>query len=549
MPIAPATADLGLFQRIMDKQAARRAKEHAAKAAYAAAHFKPFTIVTAHCDEHAARQAARRAKEELELARELEEAARFKANPMSSNTARPAGMLLTTYKKKAVATALVGAVAKPKRVVVEKAITAWLPASEAGRAERTGAQARASAALASLPPRMALAEERTRQRGAERAARLAAEEAAEKAAAAFHPVRAPDFAALQTSFRRSCSEARVRVTSAWKPVVTEPFSFDRPDRMGGDAARRDVWVREFERSTSRALSLRRRSRAYAEGEDLAGDKRPGSAPPPRAGRKGTLGVNPYNEATSALSATRARSAASKRRASVGGEAAAAAAAPSAAPPAAMTRSVKLKMAEVQRQMRAAQEAALEKELADERYADIDRAATAKLAATFAALERERLTKPDGSMLQLSWRMDHVTAAASESRRDFNERSKQLARVVKERVAAAQANRPLVMCVSAPPPPPHTHAHARARAHHARIHAPARHPPTRKRSPPRHLFAQRLRPQRRMQATLANAKTDSRKAALLKMQRAVAGSSSLGGENSGLFDDEERALMAAGSSME
>ena len=53
----------------------------------------------------------------------------------------------------------------------------------------------------------------------------------------------------------------------------------------------------------------------------------------------------------------------------------------------------------------------------------------------------------------------------------------------------------------------------------------------------------------MQATLANAKTDARKAALLRMQRAVAGAggaSFAGAENTlELFDSEEQALMASG----
>ncbi len=457
MPIAPATADLGLFNRIMAKQAARREKEHAAKAAYAAAHFMPFTIVTAHCDEHAARQAARRAKEELEAAREREAAVKFKANPMSSNTARPGGMLLGVVKKKAVAVALVGAVAKPKKVVVEKEVTMWLPASEAGRAERCTANARASASLAKLPPRMALAEERTRARGAERAARVAAEEAAARAAGTFHPVPLPAFDRLYERFARSCSEARVRVTSAWKPVETAPFSFDRPEKCAADAARRDVWVREFERSTSRALDVRRRSVAYEQGEDLAGDKRPGSAPPPRAGRKGTLGVNLINEATAALSATRDARA---RRNSVGASGGGRAVLAAAPPPATMTRSVKLKMAAVQARMREQQEAVFAAELADEAYADVDRAATAKLAPTFQALERARLTDPDtGALLKLSWYMDHVTAAASERRRVFTEETKRRAAMIRERVEAAKANRPLVMCVAfrshavAPHPPP------------------------------------------------------------------------------------------------
>jgi hypothetical protein len=79
-PIAPATADLGLFARIMARNEERRRLEHDRKAAYAAAHFKPFTVVTAHCEEAAARVAAKRAEAALALERELAASVVFTAN-------------------------------------------------------------------------------------------------------------------------------------------------------------------------------------------------------------------------------------------------------------------------------------------------------------------------------------------------------------------------------------------------------------------------------------------------------------------------------------
>ena len=496
-PIAPATADIGLFQSIMDKQAARREREHAAKAAYAAAHFRPFDIVNAHCEEAAARAAARAAKEELEVQRELRECAKFKANRLSDAIkVRPPGLVqVTQVRKKRVREVRL---AKAREVFVDEPVRVWMPTREVGREGRIEAEARASAARASLPPRMALAVEELSRKQTERAARAAEEEARERAEHAFHPSPLPNFGEKQARFRAACDAARVAVTSQWQASASAAFSFDTAAAKAGEAARKDRWVKEFELSTSRALPLRRLTRAYAEGQDLVGDRqhmqqRPHSAGP-RPGLKGTLGVNPLFEATAAMSAGAARG----RRGSVhgggGGRPASA-----DAPPASMTRSVMLKMAAVQAKLRGAQEAEYERERADEAYRSTDRACSARLGSTFAAMERERLTVYDGGgnavgQRELSWHMDSVTASASESARYFREESAKRARALKATVARAQSDRPLVM----------------------------------------------------MKATLERAKDKARVQALARTARAAAlGGLGTGGgsEENGMFDEEERALVA------
>ena len=147
------------------------------------------------------------------------------------------------------------------------------------------------------------------------------------------------------------------------------------------------------------------------------------------------------------------------------------------------------MAAVQAKLREAQEAALAAEQADEHYADVDRAATAKLAPTFRALERERLMdEGTGAVLQLSWYLDHVTAAASERRQLFVRETKERAALIRAKVEAAKANRPLVMCVGAVA----SAARARARsrpppfAQPRLLHdPPSPHPPTPTQAPSHH----------------------------------------------------------------
>jgi hypothetical protein len=175
------------------------------------------------------------------------------------------------------------------------------------------------------------------------------------------------------------------------------------------------------------------------------------------------------------------------------------------PPAAMTKSVRLKMAAVQARLRAAQEAQLAAEQADERYADIDRACSARLGPTFSALERDRLTEYDphtGAPLgtrQLSWYLDSVTSAAGERAAAFRAASARTAADLRARVAAAQSNRPLVM----------------------------------------------------QRASLEIARDAARTGALVRSARAAAagakgveGGHRASAEDSGLFDAEERALLAS-----
>ena len=509
-PIAPATADLGLFARIMAKQEARRELEHAQKAAYAAAHFRPFDIVNGHCEEAAARAAARRAKEEVEVARELKECVKFKANRLSGATARPEGMVLVqrSRKKKVVEVRL----AKAREVFVSEPVTVWMPTREVGREERIRAEGRASAALASLPPRMALAVEEQARKDKEREARLAEEERLDRLAHAFHPAPAPNFEDKQARFQAMCDKARMAVTAARAASTWEAFSFDTPAAKAAQAARRDRWVKEAELATSTAMPLRKLSSAYAEGQDLVGDGggRPASASASSrlhgGGLKGTLGVNPLLEATAAMSALTAKAASLRRRpASAGaslGSSGAGGSGGSEAPPAAMTKSVRLKMAAVQARLREAQEAQLAAERADEAYARVDRQCSVRLGPTFSAMERERLTEYDSSgapvgVRQLSWYLDSVTATASERAAHFRAASARTAADLKARVQAAQQDRPLVM----------------------------------------------------QRATLQLAKDKARVGALLKTARALGAVGGGGGssyrasaEHSGMFDEDERALL-------
>jgi len=446
-PIAPATADIGLFEKIMAKNEKRRAKEHEKKAAYAAAHFKPFDIVNSHCAEAEARAAARRAREALEQKRELEECCKFKANPLNQKAMIPKHLVLVPLKRKKKVVEMDYTTAKEKEVWVEEEVKCWMPTREVGRAERVSAEARASAARASLPPRMALAIDESKRRATERAAALAEEEAAERAAATFHPSPHPDFAANQARFAAACAAHRVAVTSSWKASASSAFSFDTLAAKKAVEADKDAIVREYELSTSRALSVRKRSDAYSkDGADLVGD-RPLTAPP-RTGKKGTLGLNPLLEATAALSSTAATN---KRPGTAGGDlhgssrsAMGAALHSSSAPPASMTKSARLKLEAVQSHIRAVQEAELRKQKEDEAWYDLDKATSKKLGPTFAALERERLTQEDGSVRQLSWYLDHVTASASAEAQRFKEKSKANAALIRSVVERGQSDRPLVM---------------------------------------------------------------------------------------------------------
>lgn len=307
---------------------------------------------------------------------------------------------------------------------------------EAERPERVAANARALAATAALPPRMEQMLHEDRRKAAEKAAKLAAEERKEKEKAAFHANPIPDLAHMQAVFKRNCENARVAVTGAWRPVQIAPFSFDEPSRLAQERARKDAIRHEFEMRTSFSMDLRRRSKAFEEGDNIVptGDvhlTRTG-------GLRGTLGVNLRNEAADLLNATAARSAAARRPSSAPLSITAKLSV-STAPPSAMTKSVKLKALAVQAKLRAQQTAAFATELGDERYDAFKQHSNAHFTPIFETMEAVRNPVP------LSWQMDNVTAAASERAVRFRETSKRNAQLIRERVAAKQAaDRPLMM---------------------------------------------------------------------------------------------------------
>lgn len=111
-----------------------------------------------------ARAAAARARLELAVTKELTEARKFRALPVPNTTRNPDG----SYQK--------------------------LVAREKDRPQRVASAARALAASASLPPRMALAEETEKRRRAEREARARAQETASKRVSRFKANGMPDFA-------------------------------------------------------------------------------------------------------------------------------------------------------------------------------------------------------------------------------------------------------------------------------------------------------------------------------------------------------------------
>ena len=407
--IAPETADIGLFYRISEKNEERRRIEHDRKAAYAAAHFKPFTIVTAHCDETAARLAAKRAEADLAQQRFGAASRIFTSNPVPASTSNPDGMFFRIQQR------------------------------EADRSDRVSAAARALAATSSLPPRMASGVVDDARKAAKKLADREAAERKERLNAAFHANPIPDLAGMYETFKGSCERARVAVTSAWNPVETKPFNFDAAERVAGEKARRDVLVREYELTTSRSMDLRKTSSAFAEGAELVA----GAHPPARrytGGTHGTLGVNPYLEATMLMGQSLARLSESRRPASAPVQTITERLSKSSAPPSAMTKSVKLKALAVQAKLRTQQEAALRATLYDEEIDAHNKMCNKRFTPLFEDMERTRVTIP------LAWQQNGVTAALSARAIAFRQKSTALAKFIKQRVAAV-ADKPLMMLSS------------------------------------------------------------------------------------------------------
>lgn len=399
-PIAPATRDLDLYRRIMEKLQKRREDLHAKRAAAVAATVKPFEVVNKHCDEHAARQAANRARFLLEEQRELEEGRKFKANPVP-NLNDPDGMFTALLKR------------------------------ESERSSRVAAMAREFYSTASLPPRMALAVEVERRKKAEREARKREEESRDKKENAFHSNPLPDFGKLHSEFEETLVSAKVTAVSKMGGLtVPKAFGFDEPQRVHADAVRKEKWIREADLQTSSSFALRRVSTAYAEGQPVV----PGSAgaalrPGTAGGRLGGTGSLHRGSSTQ-----RPHSASGGR----GGQTISEKLAVNNAPPASMTRSVQLKILSAQQKLREFQEKELRKQQEDEAYERTMKEATQRMAPLFQAMERERVPIP------MAWQMDKVASSVSDARQKFERETAARERENRQRVAAAQQNRPLVM---------------------------------------------------------------------------------------------------------
>jgi hypothetical protein len=392
MPIAPATRDLHLYKRIMDKLAARRVEAHHERATKLASTLKPFEVVLGHCEEHAARLAARRARFLLDEQRELAEGRKFKALPVP-NLADPSGSFAALVRR------------------------------EAERPQRVAAMAREFYSTAALPVRMALAVETERSRTAARAARIASEEAADRSAHAFKPAPLPDFTAMHTAFEDGLTSKKLASVAAMGGLtVPKTFGFDEPARITADLVRAEKWTREAELQTSTSMALRRRSSAYGEGAGLTPEPNP-TATTRAGGRPPSSGTH------------------STRRPASAGASLSETLSSSSAPPASMTKSVQLKMLEVQRLLRESQAKDLERVQADEAYYRFCKESTSRFAPIFQQMERARVPKP------LAWQMDAVAASASDTRQAFERQSRERAAYNKERIAAAAANRPLVMLAS------------------------------------------------------------------------------------------------------
>jgi hypothetical protein len=346
--------------------------------------------------------AAFRAEAELRQQRELAASRVFLANAVPDSTSNPDSMFFDILRR------------------------------EAERPERVAANARMLAATAALPPRMESGIHEDKRKAAEKAARLAAAARAEMDKARFTANPIPDFPALQESFKASCEAARVSVTAAWKPVTVAPYSFDEPGRVAAEKARKDAIRHEHELKTSRSMDLRKRSRAFGDGDDLVGDRPPGFAR--TGGLRGTLGVNPLLEASAALGATLARARPASAPTSITAKLSV-----SSAPPSAMTKSVQLKALAVQAKLRAQQGAALGVELRDEAYDASNKRSNAHFTPIFTTMEAERNPVP------LAWQMDSVSAAASERAVAFRKRAADGAAAIRAVVARVQAaDRPLMM---------------------------------------------------------------------------------------------------------
>jgi hypothetical protein len=372
--IPASTRDPDLFKIINEKTEARRHALHEARAQKLASSFKPFSLVIQHCDELAARQAARKARFELQLDKELAEGRKFRAVPIPSTMTNPDGMFFRLIKR------------------------------EQERPERIKSMARAFFSEAALPPRMQLSIENQKRKDAERAARLKAEEEEDKRKHAFRRNSLPDLDGIYQKFASSLLQAR----TAAGVKLPEPFSFDQPERIKADLARKEKWVREYNLLTSTSMTLRKESKAYAEGVDVVGEG--GGEKQIEAART----MRRMSAGDALGSTSRSQSEPAKKKLSI-----AEIMAKSTAPPAAMTRSVQLKVIDLQKRQMAQQEEARNRVLADEESRRFFKEATAKFAPLIQEKEKQRLS----NFKPLIWEADpialrHSSAALESKKRDL-----------------------------------------------------------------------------------------------------------------------------------
>jgi len=389
--IPASTLDPDLFKVINEKTEARRHALHEARAQKLASSFKPFSLVIQHCDELAARQAARKARFELQLDKELAEGRKFRAVPIPSTMTNPDGMFFRLIKR------------------------------EQERPERIKSMARAFFSEAALPPRMQLSIENQKRKDAERAARLKAEEEEDKRKHAFRRNSLPDLDGIYQKFASSLLQAR----TAAGVKLPEPFSFDQPERIKADLARKEKWVREYNLLTSTSMTLRKESKAYAEGVDVVGEG--GGERQIEAART----MRRMSAGDALGSTSRSQSEPAKKKLSI-----AEIMAKSTAPPAAMTRSVQLKVIDLQKRQMAQQEEARSRALADEESRRFFKNSTAKFAPLIQEKEKQRLS----NFKPLIWEADPIAVKHSSALLESKKRDREFARTMKALTLRAGADR-------------------------------------------------------------------------------------------------------------
>jgi hypothetical protein len=373
----PDSTKIPLFGMIMSRMETRRKLKHEARFGEMKSIMKPFALLMEHEAELKARIAAGRARMELSLQKELTEARKFRALPIPETIQNPDSEYQEQIKR------------------------------EQDRPERVSAAARALAATASLPPRMAIAEEADKRRKAEREAKLKAEDLAEKREAKFHANNMPDFSEMHQQFTESMRETR----KSFAATTLLPFGFDSEERKAAEAARKAALKRANELATSTSLELRARSQSAhgARSSDL--NRTTGSAFP----LGGTM-----------ESTARRRNSTAARTPIV-----------AAPPPAAMTRAVQLRMLDVQKRLRERQEQERKLAIEEEQRRAKVKEATRAIAPLVQQLEAERNPIP------LAWQQGSVATAATVAKEQFERTARQNAEDQRRRIEAAAESRPML----------------------------------------------------------------------------------------------------------